>query len=85
MPIKPYHTYLIESLKDPEEHILLALKNVAEARRELVSHNSNHDLTWENCYQSIAQGQPIALPTIAHLLNELGLKLSVTIKEGRAA
>jgi DNA-binding phage protein len=100
MPTKPYHTYLIESLKDPEEaaayldvvlaegdteHILLALKNVAEARRELVSHTNNHDLTWENCYQSIAQGQPIALPTIAHLLNELGLKLSVTIKESQAA
>ncbi len=100
MPTKPYHTYLIESLKDPEEaaayldvilsegdtaQILLALKNVAEARRELVSHTSNQDLTWENCYQSIAQGQPIVLPTIAHLLNELGLKLSVTIKEDQAA
>jgi DNA-binding phage protein len=58
MPTKPYHPYLIESLKEPEEaaayldvvlaegdpaHILLALKNVAEARRgfgpEIIGHN----------------------------------------------
>jgi DNA-binding phage protein len=52
MPTKPYHPYLIESLKDPEEaaayldvvlaegdpeQILLALKNLAEARREFGS------------------------------------------------
>ena len=91
-----YHAYLIESLKDPLEaaaylaavfedgdfeHISLALKNVAEARRSGSEANSD----WETCYQSLAQDEIPALPTIVSLLNQLGLKLSVTTNDKRAA
>jgi DNA-binding phage protein len=55
---KSYHSYLIESLKDPVEaaayldavledddleHLLLALKNVAEARRYLMDDSPESD------------------------------------------
>jgi DNA-binding phage protein len=101
---KSYHSYLIESLKDPVEaasyldavledddleHILLALKNVAEARRNLTdtSHPENHPDhdDWENCYQQLAKGEVLTLPAIALLLSKLGLKLSVTVKQEQAA
>lgn len=97
---KSYHSYLIESLKDPAEaaayldavledgdleHILLALKNVAEARRSLIDASNKTDSNWENCYQSFAQGEVPGLLVIAGLLNKLGLKLSVTVKEEQAA
>ena len=90
-----YHAYLIESLKDPLEaaaylaavfedgdfeHISLALKSVAEARR---GEDTNSD--WEKCYQSLAQDGTIALSTIVSLLDQLGLKLSVTTHNKRAA
>ncbi len=97
---KSYHSYLIESLKDPAEaaayldavledgdleHILLALKNVAEARKDLISAANELDLDWENCYQLLAQGETPTLQAIATLLNKLGLKLSVTVKREQAA
>ena len=56
---KSYHSYLIESLKDPLEaaayldavledgdfdHILLALKNFAEAQQDLTNNSTNHKL-----------------------------------------
>jgi DNA-binding phage protein len=56
---KPYHSYLIESLKDPAEasayldavledgdlqHILLALKNVIEAHRSSIETDVRLDL-----------------------------------------
>ncbi len=96
---KSYHSYLIESLKDPAEaaayldavledgdleHILLALKNVAEARRSLVDASNKTDCNWEKCYQSLAQEEVPGLFVIAGLLNGLGLKLSVTVKEEQA-
>ncbi|MBW4659890.1 MAG: transcriptional regulator [Drouetiella hepatica Uher 2000/2452] len=99
MPIhKSYHSYLIESLKDPAEAaayldavledgefepILLALKNVAEARRSLIDAANVAD--WENCYQLLAQGETLGLPAIALLLSQLGLKLSVTVKQEQVA
>ncbi|MGK7925392.1 MAG: DNA-binding protein [Spirulina sp.] len=91
---KSYHSYLIESLKDPAEaaayldavledgeieYILLALKNVAEARRSQI------DSEWEKCYQSLDRGEIPGLLSLAELLNGLGLKLSVTVKEEQAA
>jgi probable addiction module antidote protein len=97
---KSYHSYLIESLKDPAEaaayldavledsdleHILLALKNVVEARSGLVDASNESDSSWESCYQSLTQGEVPELPVIAALLNELGLKLSVTVKQKQAA
>jgi DNA-binding phage protein len=93
---KSYHSYLIESLKEPAEaaayldavledgdpeHILLALKNVAEARKSLIDSSSQTASNWENCYQLLAQGESPGLLALAALLDELGLKLSVTVKD----
>lgn len=97
---KSYHSYLIESLKDPAEaaayldavledgdleHILLALKNVAEARRNSAAATDNSNPDWENCYQLLTQEEVPTLPAIATLLNQLGLKLSITVKPEQAA
>ncbi len=106
---KPYHSYLIESLKDPAEaaayldavledndfeHFLLALKNVAEARRTLVASSHYPESTsellqpesaWETCYQLLIQGKMPGFLAIAALLRELGLKLSITVQPEQAA
>jgi DNA-binding phage protein len=93
---KSYQSYLIESLKDPAEvaayldavledgnleHIVLSLKNVAEARRNRVDNSNESDPVWETCYRLLDQGKTPELSAILALLNELGLKLSVTAKE----
>jgi DNA-binding phage protein len=93
---KSYKSYLIESLKDPAEaaayldavledsnleQIVLALKNVAEARRNRVEHANESDPVWETCHRLLDQGKTPELLAILALLNELGLKLSVTAKE----
>ena len=93
---KSYHSYLIESLKDPLEaaayldavleegdfeYILLALKNVAEAQKNIATHANGS----ENYSQLINKQEPIGLIAIASLLNQLGLKLSVTVKEKQPA
>jgi DNA-binding phage protein len=93
---KSYQSYLIESLKDPAEaaayldavledgileHIVLALKNVAEARRIRVGNSNELDPAWENCDRLLDQGKTPELRSVLALLNELGLKLSVTAKE----
>jgi DNA-binding phage protein len=95
---KSYHSSLIEALKDPEEaaaylevvledgdlkHILLALKNVAEARRGLADAQQATARS-ENCYQELTSGRVPELPAIASLLSEVGLKLSVTVKDQAA-
>jgi DNA-binding phage protein len=97
---KSYHSYLIESLKDPAEaaayldavlegddleHLLLALKNVAEARSQLMDDSPESETDWEHCYQLLARGETPTLQAIALLLNKLGLKLSVTVKQEQAA
>ncbi len=97
---KSYHSYLINSLKDPAEaaayldavledgdrdHILLALKNVAEARMSEIEASQQTDDDWENCYQSLIRAEMPEFLVIAGLLNGLGLKLSVTTKEEQAA
>jgi DNA-binding phage protein len=101
MPIyKSYHSYLIESLKDPLEaaayldavledgdfdHILLALKNVAEAQQDLTNNSTNNKLNLDLNFQLIPRQQYSELITIAKLLNQLGLKLSVTVREKQLA
>jgi DNA-binding phage protein len=95
---KSYHSSLIESLKDPAEaaayldavledgdlkHILLTLKNVAEARRSLTDAQQVTDIS-ENCYQELTSGRVPELPALASLLSEVGLKLSVTVKDQAA-
>lgn len=97
---KSYHSYLIESLKDPAEaaayldavledgdleHILLALKNVAEARSNLNNATNEPNSDWDNCYQSLIEEETPTLQSIAQLLGKLGFKLSVTIKQEQAA
>jgi probable addiction module antidote protein len=92
MPLhKSYQSYLIESLVDPAEaaayldavledddleYFLVALKNVAEARRLVAT--TTHGADWESCYQLLTQGKTPGLLAIAALLRDLGLKLSVT-------
>ena len=101
MPIyKSYHSYLIESLKDPLEaaayldavledgdfdHILLALKNVAEAQQDVTNNSKNNTLNLDLNLQLIPRQQYSELITIAKLLNQLGLKLSVTVREKQLA
>ena len=97
---KSYHSYLIESLKDPLEaaayldavledgdfeHILLALKNVAEAQQDITNNSKNNNLNLDINPQLLPKQQPSELMTIAKLLNQLGLKLSVTVKERQPA
>lgn len=97
---KSYKSYLIESLKDPAEaaayldavledgdleHLILALKNVAEAHRSRIDDYNKPDSAWENCYRLLEQGKTPELSAIAALLNELGLKLSISVKEEQLA
>ena len=97
---KSYHSYLIESLKNPAEAaayldavfedgefepMLLALKNVAEARRSIASIPDESDANWDTCYQLLSQGEVPGILLISKLLNSLGLKLSVTVKDEQAA
>jgi DNA-binding phage protein len=97
---KSYHSYLIESLKDPLEaaayldavledgdfeHILLALKNVAEAQQDITNNSKNNNLNLDLNSQLFPNQQPSELMTIAKLLNQLGLKLSVTVQEKQPA
>lgn len=49
--------------------VLLALKNVAEARINLVDAANELDSDWENCYQLLAQGKIPTLSAIALLTN----------------
>jgi DNA-binding phage protein len=80
-------TYLDAVLEDGDlEHILLALKNVAEARSSSTAYPANaNSSTWESRYQTLASRKVPELPVIATLLGELGLKLSVTVSPDQAA
>lgn len=97
---KSYHSYLIESLKDPLEAaayldaviedgdfelILLALKNVAEAQQDITNNPKNNNLSLGINPKLLLKNQPSELMTIAKLLNQLGLKLSVTVREKQPA
>ncbi len=97
---KSYHSYLIESLKDPLEaaayldaviedgnfeNILLALKNVAEAQQDITNNSKDNKLNLDINLQLFPNQQPSELMTIAKLLNQLGLKLSVTVQEKQPA
>ena len=92
---KSYHTYLIESLKDREEaaayldaafedgspeEVALALKNVAEARKQVVGSQKN-DADWEKCYCLLEQSEMPTLPVLLALLTELELRLNITAKQ----
>ncbi|ABW28061.1 hypothetical protein AM1_3065 [Acaryochloris marina MBIC11017] len=66
----------------PEE-VALALKNVAEARRQSVDTSQTSNADWEKCYHLLEQSKMPALPMLLMLLSELGLKLTVTVKQGQ--
>ena len=89
---RSYHSYLIESLKDPQEaaayldavledgtseELSLALKNVAEAQFAL--RGSQQSATHE-----AALSQQLDLSTLSKMLDELGFKLSVSPKKNAA-
>jgi len=97
---KSYHSYLIKSLKDPLEaaayldasledgdfeHILLALNNVAEAQKDILSQQNSNGLNLQNYSQLAKKQETIGIKAIASLLNQLGLKLSVTVKDKQPA
>lgn len=97
---KSYHSYLIESLKDPIEaaaylniiledgdleHIALALRNVAEAQESLTDRSNNDQFDWKEYSQLFSNQEPTELLAIVALLNQLGLKLSVTVKTKQPA
>lgn len=78
--------YLDAVLEDGDfEHILLALKNVAEAQQDFISNSKNNRLNLDTNSQQFPNQQTSELMTIAQLLNQLGLKLSVTVKERQPA
>jgi probable addiction module antidote protein len=93
---KSYHEDLIESLKDKEEAVgylkaaldesdvpevfLVALRNVAEARG-ISQIAKDTSLNRENLYKILStEGNP-KLESLYAILNSLGLKLSVELKE----
>jgi DNA-binding phage protein len=97
---KSYHSYLIKSLKDPLEaaayldaaledgdfeYILLALNNVAEAQKDILSQQNSNELNLQNHPQLAQTQETIGIKAIASLLNQLGLKLSVTVKDKQPA
>ncbi|MBE9012966.1 transcriptional regulator [Pseudanabaenaceae cyanobacterium LEGE 13415] len=90
---KSYHTFLIDSLRDPEEaaayldsvledgdpqHIRLALKNVAEARVQLTE--SEEASKWQQCYELLNDGEMPELLMLVELLDQLNLRLSIAQK-----
>ena len=92
---KSYHSFLIESLRDLMEasayidavleeadpqHIMLALKNVVEAQRQVTG---IRDLSWERVDRILAQSELPSLVDFAKLLGDLGLRLSVVSEEER--
>lgn len=95
---RSYHSYLIESLKDPQEaaayldavleecnydELLLALRNVAEAR--LSSSSGSQVALNQEIFQKILAPQAnLDLVVLLQALSELGFKLSVTAIESAA-
>lgn len=91
-----YHQDLIESLKDPAEAVgylrtaleerdmpevfLVALRNVAEARG-ISQLAKDAQLNRENLYKMLSEKGNPELSSLYAILDALGLKLSVEIKE----
>jgi DNA-binding phage protein len=86
---KSYHSYLMESLRDPLEasayidavmeegdpkYIMIALRNVVEAQRQDKFSSEAH---WEYTDRILAQSELPNLVDFARLLKSLGLRLSV--------
>jgi DNA-binding phage protein len=89
---RSYHSYLIESLKDPQEaaayldaaleecnydELLLALRNVVRARLS-VSGDSQETFNQETFNKILSPQANLDLVVLLRALDELGFKLSVT-------
>ncbi|KYC43910.1 transcriptional regulator [Scytonema hofmannii PCC 7110] len=93
---KSYHSFLIESLKDPNEAaaylnaaleeqdpqlFLLAVRNVAEAHGEIAKLLETTQLNQDNLHQMLAKAENPTLYNFASILDILGFKLAITVKE----
>jgi DNA-binding phage protein len=91
---RSYHSYLIESLKDPQEaaayldavledgtfeELSLAVRNVAEARIALLG--DNRAVSEQQAIQQLLSEPINNLSTLLKIVNNLGFKISVTLKE----
>lgn len=94
MPSKSYHSYLIESLKDPQEaaaylnavledgtfeELSLAVRNIAEAGIALLG--DDRLVSEQQAIQQLLSEPIDNLSTLLKIVNELGFKISVTFKE----
>ena len=93
---KSYHSFLIESLKDPKEAaaylnaamseedpqlFLVALRNVAEAHGGITALLENAQLNRENLYRMLSDAENQTFYDVAMLLDTLGLRLAIAVKE----
>jgi probable addiction module antidote protein len=94
---RDYHAWLLEQLVDPheaerylrvamndsQEAFLNALRNVAEARMGISHLAVEADVNRESLYRMLsAEGNP-RYDTLESVLNALGMRLSVTLKQTR--
>ncbi len=93
---KSYHSYLIESLKDPQaaylevvfedggfEEMRLALTNVVEAQI-LVLDDAKSVLRRREIYEALTQQNQLDFSALLAILSELGFKVSVVLKKNAA-
>jgi DNA-binding phage protein len=95
---RSYRSYLIESLKDPQEaaayldavlddgsfeEVRLALANVVEAQISLLNHSQLVSDRRAIC-EMLSQQNQLDFATLLEILDELGFKVSITTKEGAA-
>ena len=88
---KPYHEFLIESLKDPEEaaeylnealaendpkYFLKALRNVAEAFGGMSKIAQSTAMDRRNLYRMLSEKGNPEIYSVFTLLNALGIKLT---------
>ncbi|MEC4819851.1 MAG: transcriptional regulator [Scytonema sp. PMC 1069.18] len=94
---KSYHSFLIESLKDPNEAavylntaleeqdlqlFLIALKNVAEVHGNINALLEKTNLHQENIYQMLSEAENQSLLyNLLSLLDTLGFKLAIAVKQ----
>ena len=95
---RSYQSYLIESLKDPEdaaayldavlddgsfEEVRLALTNVAEAQISVLD-DTQLVAHRRAVYKMLSQQNQLDFSTLLAILSELGFRLSITPKEDAA-
>ncbi|MDX2096801.1 MAG: transcriptional regulator [Leptolyngbyaceae cyanobacterium bins.59] len=91
---RDYHSYLIESLKDPQEaaayleavledgtsdELHLALKNVAEA--QIATMNDHQITNHQEIIRHISEQSELNISSLLKTLDEMGFKLTITPKQ----